>query len=939
MFKRTKISAAASMLLGGVAVLASTHSLAQDVQRIEITGSAIRRIQAEGALPVQVIKQEDIARSGATSVTDLLQRLPAIQGGFGEASAVGSGSAFNGVSIHNIGEQRTLVLLNGRRLAMYGGQSFTGFGAAIDLNSLPASAIERIEILSDGASALYGADAIAGVVNFITKRDVQEADVTIGVSVPNGGAREKRVSGTFGFGSLAKDGFNGMVTLSHDERTKLDATSRNFGATGKVFFTHNGFNYRKQQFSASPIPANVLADPRNPDAPDDRELVSPYLLANGTCPDKTFRVIEPYQSDAGFQYVDDYCGFDFVGELEIFPIRERDSAMFSLNKRLGSHELFVDGVYSKSRLISRIAPVPGSISIPAGTPLHDQYLVPVGITGDTLAFYRLYDLGKRSNDETSKFTDLAIGAKGSIGSFDYNASLSHSKSDSKTSIGGYPGALAIGRLRRSGLLDPFVGPGQQSAAAQTAINGTAYNGYWDGGESVLDSAQVRATTELGNMAGGPMALALGVNYGKEKFQSKPSLFAQGKLADPVAGTVCDPLSADPLLACDQRFGDESATVPYSADRKTAGLFTELLVPVTKNLELTGAVRFDKYSDFGNATTAKGSFKFQPTRELLFRGSVGTGFHAPTVPQVNAVLQPFGVTNDNYTCTPALQAVATSLGALCQPGNRQYDVLRGGNPNLQPEKSRQATLGIRFEPSNAFTAGVDLWHVAIRDAFGQLPEAEVFANPGAFPGSWGTKIDTGTGVTRLAFIGDNRNLGRSYSTGLDLDLTGRGKIDLGDVTSQFAMTYMIREVSQTQKDGPFFSAIGNFAELNAVTFRWKGKWTNTLKSGNWAHTLAVNFQSGYKDFATDAERLDAAGNVVAVDTIRLDVPEHFTFDWQTVWSFNKHLQFTVGALNVTDEKPPLAISTGGGNRGQQFGFDDRYYDSRGRTFYLNASYRF
>jgi iron complex outermembrane recepter protein len=938
MFKRTQISTCALLALGG-ALLAPTATQAQDVQRIEITGSAIRRIQAEGALPVQVIKQEDIARSGATSVTDLLQRLPAIQGGFGEASAVGSGSAFNGVSIHNIGEQRTLVLLNGRRLAMYGGQSFTGFGAAIDLNSLPASAIERIEILSDGASALYGADAIAGVVNFITKRDVQEADVTVGVSVPNGGAREKRVSGTVGFGSLAKDGFNGMVTLSHDERTRLDATSRNFGSTGKVFFTHNGFNYRKQQFSASPIPANVLADPRNPAAPDDRELVSPYLLANGACPDKTFRVIEPYQSDAGFQYVDDYCGFDFVGELEIFPIRERDSAMFSLNKRLGSHELFVDGVYSKSRLISRIAPVPGSISIPAGTPLHDQYLVPVGITSDTLAFYRLYDLGKRTNDETSKFTDFAIGSKGSIGSFDYNASISHSKSDSKTSIGGYPGALAIGRLRRSGLLDPFVGPGQQSAAAQTAINATSYNGYWDGGVSVLDSAQVRATTELGNLAGGPMALAAGVNYGKEKFQSKPSLFAQGKLADPVAGTVCDPLSSDPLLACDQRFGDESATIPYSADRKTAGVFAELLMPVTKSFELTGSVRFDKYSDFGNATTAKGSFKFQPTRELLFRGSVGTGFHAPTVPQVNAVLQPFGVTNDNYTCTPALQAVATSLGALCQPGNRQYDVLRGGNPNLQPEKSRQATIGMRFEPSNAFTAGVDLWHVAIRDAFGQLPEAEVFANPGAFPGSWGTKIDTGTGAIRLAFIGDNRNLGRSYSTGLDLDLTGRGKTELGDVTSQLAMTYMIREVSQTQKDGPFYSAIGNFAELNAVTFRWKGKWTNTIKSGNWAHTLAVNFQSGYKDFATDAERLDAAGNVVAVDTIRLDVPEHFTFDWQTVWSFNKNLQFTVGALNVTDEKPPLAISTGGGNRGQQFGFDDRYYDSRGRTFYLNATYRF
>ena len=926
MFKRTRISTGVLLALGG-ALMVPAVSQAQDTQRIEITGSAIRRIAVEGALPVQVLKQEDIAKSGATSVTDLLQRLPAIQGGFGESSAVGSGAAFNGVSIHNIGDTRTLVLLNGRRLAMYGGQSLTGFGAAIDLNSIPASAIERIEILTDGASALYGADAIAGVVNFITKRDVQGGDVTLGYSAPNGGAREKRISGTVGFGSLAKDGFNAMLTLSHDERTKLDARDRNFGKTGKVFFSHNGQNYRFQQFSPSPIPANVLDN--------QDQLVSPYLLANGVCPDKTFRVTEPYNDGSGL--VDDYCGFDFVGELEIFPIRKRDSAMFSLNKRLGNHEVFIEGVYSKSSLDSAIAPVPGGISIPAGTPLHDQYLVPVGITVDTTAFYRLYDLGKRTNSEVNKFTDLAIGAKGTVGRFDYVGSLSSSTSDSKTSIGGYPGALAIRRLRLSGLLDPFVGPGQQTDAANQAIAATSYNGYWDGGKSKFTSAQLKATTELANLAGGPMALAVGLNWGKEDFQSKPSLFAQGKLADPVAGTLCDP--NDPLLPCDQRFGDESATVPYSADRTTKGLFTEMVFPVTKALELSGSLRYDKYSDFGNATTAKASFKFQPSREWLFRGSVGTGFHAPTVPQVNAVLQPFGVTNDNYLCTPDLQTVATQLNANCQTGNRQYDVLAGGNPNLQPEKSRQATLGLRFEPSTAFSAGVDLWYVAIRNAFGQLPEAEVFANPLSFLDSWSTKTDTGTGITYLAFKADNRNLGKSYATGLDFDIIGRTKLQgVGDVTSQLAWTYMIRERQQTQRDGPYYSAIGNFAELNAVTFRWKGKWTNTVQTGNWAHTIALNFQSGYKDFATDAERLDAAGNVVGIDTLRLDVPSHFTFDWQTVYNFNKNLQFTVGALNLTDELPPLAISTGGNNRGQQFGYDDRYYDSRGRTWYINASYR-
>lgn len=927
MFKRSKVSTGVLLALSA---LTAGSVMAQDTQRVEITGSSIKRIASEGALPIQVLRREDIARSGATSTTDLLQRLPAIQGGFSESSAVGSGGGFTGVSIHNIGETRTLVLLNGHRLAQYGGQTLTGFAAAIDLNSIPVSAIDRVEILTDGASALYGSDAIAGVVNFITRRDTTEGDVSVGVTQPRGGAREVRASVSKGFGSLDKDGYNVYVTASHDERTKLDSTSRNFGSTGKVFFNHEGKSYRKQQFSPSPIPANALDD--------QDQLVSPYLLANGSCPEKTFRVIEPYNDGSGL--VDDYCGFDFVGELEIYPVRTRDSLTANVNVKLGDHTVFFDVLAARSKQTSRIAPVPGGISIPAGTALHDKYLLPVGITVDSTAFYRLFDLGKRESRDSSEFLDLALGSKGVFGGWDYNATLTHSRSDVKTETSGYPGALAVGRLRASGALDPFVLAGQQSAAGLAAIAAANYKGYWDGGTSTLTTAQLRGAKELGNLSGGAIVLGTGVNYGQEKFVSKPSLFAQAKLADPVAGTLCDPTSADPLInRCDQRFGDESAALPYSADRKSYGAFAELSLPVTKQLEVTTALRYDNYSDFGNATTAKASVRFQPTKELLVRASIGSGFHAPSVPQVKADLRPYGVTNDKYTCSPDLQAMATSLGAVCQPGSRQYDQLAGGNPGLLPEKSRQATLGIRFEPNASMTLGADLWYVGISDSFGQLTEQEVFAKPQNFTTSWGTKTDTGTGITYLAFKADNRNLGNSHATGLDIDAEARTKLGFGDVSSRLAMTYMIREVAQTQKGGKYYSAIGNFAELGTATFRWKGKWTNTLKTGSMAHTLALNFQSSYLDQATAADRLDAQGNVVAVDTIRLKVKEFFTLDWQSVWAINKSFQVTAGAVNLLDKKPPLAVSTGGVNRGQQFGYDDRYFDSRGRQFYLNGSYKF
>jgi iron complex outermembrane receptor protein len=946
MFRRTKICTGALMALGGV--LASTSAPVfgqQQLERVEITGSAIRRIDAESALPVQVLKKEDIARSGATSTTDLLQRLPAIQGSFSESSSVGGGGGgLTTVSIHNIGDTRTLVLLNGHRLAQFGGQALTGFGAAMDLNAIPLAAIERVEILTDGASALYGADAIAGVVNFITRHDATEGDISIGYSAPRGGARETRISATKGFGSVAQNGFNFLLSVSADERTKLNASDRNFGKDAEIKFSANGKNYRVQQITPSAIPGNAAHDngtlPTDPDDPEDPAYAddytfNPYLRANGVCPDKTFRVTDG---------ADDYCAFNFVGELEVYPIRKRKSILGSLTKAIGDQRLVADVLYSESRQISRIAPVPGAISIPAGSALHTQYLAPWGVAGDSLAYYRLYDLGKRENDDTAKFWDLKLGSEGLLFGWDYKATYTHSQSESIQKIGGYPGALAVARLRASGLLDPFVGPGSQSAAAQAAINGTAYKGYWDGGVSKLDTVSLNGSREIFSMPAGPAMLGTGISFQREDFTSKPSLFAQGKLSDPVAGTLCDPTAVP--NTCDQRFGDEAATVPYGANRNAVGVFAELNLPVAKGFEITTAARFDRYSDFGNATTAKGAFRWTPSKEFLVRGSVGTGFRAPTVPQVNASLQPFGVTGEPYACSGSpealeLAAMAAALGAQCQPGTRQYDQIAGGNPDLKPEKSRQASLGMRLEPSSAFAVGADLWYVHVRNAIGQLTEDVVFANPSQYASSFTTKRDTGTGVLYLAFLADNKNLGEAYYSGIDFDVTGRTKLGTVDLTSQVTATYMLREEQQLLPGGRYYSAIGGVnEELGAVTFRWSGRWMNTFKAGNWAHTFTVNFKSGFQDQTTEVEVLDANGNPTgAREDIRLRAKEYFSLDWQTMWNPVKPLTVTVGLLNVMDVKPPLVISGGGANRGQQFGFDDRYYDSRGRTAFVNLSYKF
>ena len=255
--------------------VAASHA-EQTLQRVEITGSSIRRIDGESALPVQIIRRDAIERSGYTSTVDLLKNLPAVMGSSVESGTVGLESyGFAGVSIHNLGEERTLVLLNGRRMAHFGGQALTGAQNAIDLNSIPISAIERIEVLTDGASALYGSDAIAGVVNFITRRGGTEGVASVGASLPRGGARESHISLSKGFGDLATDDYSVLLSASADKRTSLASTARKFAKSGQIFFNVDGQRYRFLAASGRSIPANVYDQ--------DFNSFNPYLAAHGQC--------------------------------------------------------------------------------------------------------------------------------------------------------------------------------------------------------------------------------------------------------------------------------------------------------------------------------------------------------------------------------------------------------------------------------------------------------------------------------------------------------------------------------------------------------------------------------------------------------------------------------------------------------------------------------
>ena len=223
-FRRSRCTHAVLLALS----VLSTNVVAQSLQRVEVTGSSIKRIEGETALAIETIKREDIDKTGVTTAAELLQKISSNVGGLTDGTSVsdvmGGQRGFNGANLRGLGVSSTLVLLNGRRLANF---ASPGDNSGVDLNSIPAGAIQRVEVLKDGASAIYGTDAMGGVINFITRKDYQGADINVyALNTSEGGGGKKTASISGGFGDLGKDRFNVFGALDVQRMERLATSER-----------------------------------------------------------------------------------------------------------------------------------------------------------------------------------------------------------------------------------------------------------------------------------------------------------------------------------------------------------------------------------------------------------------------------------------------------------------------------------------------------------------------------------------------------------------------------------------------------------------------------------------------------------------------------------------------------------------------------------------
>jgi iron complex outermembrane receptor protein len=904
MWKRTRLSLAIGAAFGAGMASFTPTVVAQQTQtldRVEITGSMLRRTDAETALPVTVIRSEELIRQGVTTAEQVVQRISANQSFVGVSQSVGAttGGAAQ-ADLRGLGAQaeagKTLVLLNGRRLA---NSAISGLEGAVDLNAIPLNAIDRVEVLRDGASAIYGTDAIGGVINFILRRDYVGIELAAEGQWPrDDGGKEYRLTALGGFGNLDKDRFNIMGSIDYRKQDVMLATDRDFAKSGILGTTR----------------ADILAGTSGTSFPGDLNGFEPS--APGCAPPNSV----PVTNAAGTAFGS--CRYDFTRDIDIIPENEQLTGLLRGTLKLGQdHQVSAEYLRAENTVLARVAPAPSSHimlathpNFPAGAPTTLQpdatgVDVPGGIVN-----WRQVPAGKRSGESEAINERWVIEFQGGVAGWEYRAGFGNSKNKTTDSVnGGYTRDDVIQDALYANLINPF---GPQSAADQAAINSAVVFAQTITSKGDVDFIDARVTKDIFQMAAGPLSMALGAEFRKEKYS-----FIAEEITRQVPSLGIDP--------------DSDVT----GDRDVTALFAEFAIPIVKNLDATIALRYDDYSDVGSTTNPKFSLRFQPVPELLLRASYNTGFRAPTLYEI---FEPASLTftSDNYD-DPLLCPGGTAIppatdGAVCgqQVQTRASGPASVGLPldTLQPEESKSWQFGFVAEPAPWVTFGMDFWWIRLENQISVVAEQAIFADPVKYANKF-FRCSQVTPAQRaaidvclnfptfdpIAFIDQpNENLGNLNTNGVDINLQLRfAPTPYGRFGVTMDGTYVTKFEFQREKDGVYIQNVGRYAD-NAPVFRWQHILALNYTHGPWSAAFVNRFKSGYED----------------QDPVN-KVDDYSVFDLFGTWTGYKGLTITAGIKNLFDEDPPFTnqVTT------FQRGYDPRFTDPRGRTLLLRAAYKF
>ena len=892
----------------------------QQLQRVEVTGSAIKRIDAETALPVQIITREAIDKAGVTTAAELMSKISASSNNLTDGVSIATGGfrdqmGFNSANLRGLGTSSTLVLLNGRRMANF---ASPGDDSGVDLNNIPAAAIQRVEVLLDGASAIYGTDAIGGVINFITRKDFQGAEVSAYYGTTDeGGATKRTASIAAGIGNYDEDGFNVFGVLDAQTTSALNARQRKFisdlkipqrlpyllaSATypANIVLTDGQFDYLQQhgfQLNGQPISSQTI----NLSVPTCNPPHSLYL-------------------PAGIGGVDG-CTYDFMRDLELYPRSEKFSLLTrGVFKVDAEQQIFAEASLTRSRTwyvgtanrINKakldVSLIPELANTGLGDALPDDRTITVKL--------RLTEAGERTSELTSEGRRYVFGTSGTKAGWDYDLGVNHSENIVRErDTHGYLLYDETMAGIANGLINPF---GPSSAEGLAYLNSLQVNDEVRHSTGEMNSIDVKGSRTLTTLGGGDMALALGAELRREMQFFRPSA----------------------LNVSDNILGDSASDgfEPTSHGRNVFGVFGEVDAPLTKQWELQFAARYDHYDKVGSTVNPKFGVRFQPSKELLFRGSVGTGFRAPSLTDL---YRPMVVGATAILPDPVCMANTGNDLATCADS---FDTHRYSNPDLKPEKSRQFSLGAVFEPNQNLSVSLDYWNIKKTDLISEIGDDVILANLDKYGGLVHRYSDVTTDPNVAADCEydptDNsicyielrkENRGAQKMSGLDLVVDFHDlRTSLGKFGVRLNGTLALVSKQQTGDGTPFVSNLGKFV-TDGVVQRWRHRLTVDWEYGPVSASIANTYYSGYTD---QNSAIDDSGDVYTVVTANR-VKAYSLWDLSGAYAVNKSLKLRGGINNLLDTSPPFS------NQAYYFisGYDPSYTDTRGRFFYVSAQYSF
>ena len=878
---------------------AAPDAAAKPMPRVEITGSAIKRIESETALPVQVITREEIDKVGVTTASEILARLSANVGGLTDGASITDGKdqrGFNSANLRGIGTSSTLVLLNGRRMANF---ASPGDETGVDLNNIPAAAIQRVEVLLDGASALYGTDAIGGVINFITRKDFQGLELNAyGMKTREGGAGKRTASVTVGHGDLAKDGYNVFAVLDTQRTDALSTAQRDFigdlriperlphllsGYTSPAnirlsgdqrdYLAANGFT-----INGKPISSTLI----NPSVPTCSPPANLYLPTGTGGPEA--------------------CTYNYMGDTELYPKSEKSNFLSRGVLQLNAdNQLYAEVALSRSKTwyAASSARVRGYVDYSAVPALagYDLGSEEAGGDGEVELRIRLNEAGRRTSELTSESQRYVVGLTGSRNGWDYDVGLNHSVNvvrDRDTH--GYVLYNELIQGITDGLINPF---GPSSAAGRQLLDSLQVDDEVRHARGTMDSIDFKISHAVGQLAGGEASLAVGGEVRREKTEYNPS-----------ALLLSDNINNDPAPT-----GGEAT----SYARNIKAVYGELLLPFTKQWEAQLSARYDHYQVVGGAASPKVGVSYTPTKTMLFRASAGRGFRAPSMTDLYRPMQA-GITAT--LPDPVYCATVENNYAECA---NAWDTRRYSNPNLKPERSRQFSAGMVLQPSKLVMLSLDYWNIKRTDLISEIGDDIVLANPAKY----GSLVhrDEDDYIDYIDMYKENR--GAQKAAGIDLTIDYKGvQTWAGRFGGRLSGTYVTDSKIQNAPGDAYVSNLGRYV-TEGVVQRWRHTITFDWDQGPFAASLSNTFSSGYED-QNSAINIDD-GSVVA----RNRVASYALWDLSGAWQVSKAFKLRAGIQNLFDKAPPFS------NQAYSFlsGYDPTYTDPRGRRFFASASYAF